>query len=130
VNTGSASRAGFIWPATGPLSSRFGPSHPLGIDIDLYNNRNSPIGAAAAGTVTFAGGNTCCSYGLYVVVDHGNGYTTLYAHLSRISVSVGERVSQGEVLGSGGRTGYATGDHLHFEVHYNGAIINPMNVLP
>jgi murein DD-endopeptidase MepM/ murein hydrolase activator NlpD len=129
-STGRASGAGFSWPTSGPLSSRFGPGHPLGIDIDLFSNPNAAIAAAAGGTVTFAGGNTCCSYGLYVIVDHGNGYQTLYAHLSRIAVSVGEKVSQGEVLGSGGRTGYATGNHLHFEVHRNGSVINPMSVLP
>ena len=125
-----ASSSGFIWPTGGPISSYFGPSHPLGIDIDLYASPNAPIAAAAAGTVTFAGGNACCSYGLYVVVDHGNGYTTLYAHLSKISVSVGQSVRQGALLGAGGRTGYSTGNHLHFEVHQNGSIVNPMRVLP
>jgi murein DD-endopeptidase MepM/ murein hydrolase activator NlpD len=129
-STGPSSGAGFIWPTSGPISSRFGPGHPLGIDIDLFRTPTAPIMAAASGTVTFAGGNTCCSYGLYVIVDHGNGYQTLYAHLSRIAVDVGQRVSQGTVLGSGGRTGYATGNHLHFEVHRNGSVINPMGVLP
>ena len=130
VAGGSRSNVGFIWPTSGRISSYFGPSHPLGIDIDLYNNPNAPIGAAAAGTVTFAGGNACCSYGYYVIVNHGNGYSTLYAHFSSIAVSVGEKVSQGELLGYGGRTGYATGNHLHFEVHSGGSIINPMSVLP
>jgi len=83
-----------------------------------------------AGVVTFAGGNACCSYGLYVVIDHGNGYQTLYAHLSKVSVSVGERVSQGELIGYGGRSGYATGPHLHFEVHVSGAIVDPLAYLP
>jgi murein DD-endopeptidase MepM/ murein hydrolase activator NlpD len=128
--SGRASGSGFIWPVGGPISSRFGPGHPLGIDIDLYANGNAAIAAAAGGTVTFAGGNTCCSYGLYVIVDHGNGYETLYAHLSRIAVSTGQRVSQGQSLGAGGRTGYATGNHLHFEVRRNGSVINPMTVLP
>jgi murein DD-endopeptidase MepM/ murein hydrolase activator NlpD len=130
VRGGQASKSGFIWPATGPISSYFGPAHPLGIDIDFYSNPNQPIGAAGGGTVTFAGGNTCCSYGLYVVVDHGNGFETLYAHLSSISVSVGQRVSQGQLLGYGGRTGYATGNHLHFEVHLNGSVVNPLVYLP
>jgi murein DD-endopeptidase MepM/ murein hydrolase activator NlpD len=124
------SRSGFIWPTTGPISSQFGPSHPRGIDIDLHANPNAPIGAAAAGRVVFAGGNTCCSFGLYVIVDHGNGIETLYAHLSAIHVSVGMNVVQGQVLGLGGRTGYATGNHLHFEVHVNGAIVNPLAYLP
>jgi murein DD-endopeptidase MepM/ murein hydrolase activator NlpD len=129
-STGTASRSGFIWPTTGPLSSYFGPSHPLGIDIDLFSNPNAPVVAAMSGTVVFAGGNACCSYGYYVVIDHGNGYETLYAHFSKIAVSVGQRVNQGDVVGYGGRTGYATGNHLHFEVRYNGSIINPLTVLP
>jgi murein DD-endopeptidase MepM/ murein hydrolase activator NlpD len=128
--TPSRSAFGFIWPVTGPISSYFGPSHPLGIDIDLYNNPNAPIVAAAAGTVTFAGGDPCCSYGLYVIVDHGAGVTTLYAHLSSIAVSQGQKVAQGQLLGYGGRTGYATGNHLHFEVRINGNVIDPLSVLP
>ncbi|HLF76236.1 MAG TPA: peptidoglycan DD-metalloendopeptidase family protein [Dehalococcoidia bacterium] len=130
VNTGGASQSGFKWPVAGPVSSYFGPNHPLGIDIDLYANSNAPIGSAAAGTVKFAGGNSCCSYGLYVVVDHGNGFQTLYAHLSRVSVSTGQKVTQGQVVGNGGRTGYATGNHLHFEVHLNGSVVNPVRYLP
>ena len=128
--SGNSSGAGFIWPASGPISSYFGPAHPLGIDIDFYANPNQPVAAAAGGTVTFAGGDRCCSYGLYVIVDHGNGFTTLYAHLSVLSVSTGQRVSQGQQLGLGGRTGYATGNHLHFEVHLNGSVVNPLSYLP
>jgi murein DD-endopeptidase MepM/ murein hydrolase activator NlpD len=128
--TGPRSNSGFMWPTSGPISSYFGPGHPLGIDVDLFSNPNAPIGAAMAGTVTFAGGNPCCSYGLYVVVDHGNGFQTLYAHFSKVSVSVGQRVSQGQVLGNGGRTGYATGNHLHFELLRNGVVVNPLSYLP
>jgi murein DD-endopeptidase MepM/ murein hydrolase activator NlpD len=123
-------RPGFIWPVTGPISSYFGPSHPLGIDIDLYNNPTAAIGATKSGVVTFAGGNACCSYGYYVVVNHGDGDQTLYAHFSSISVSVGQSVAQGQRLGIAGRTGYATGIHLHFEVTRNGIRINPLSVLP
>lgn len=130
VRGGQASVSGFIWPASGPISSYFTAAHPLGIDIDFHGNPNQPVGAAASGTVVFAGGNPCCSYGLYVVIDHGNGFQTLYAHLSSIVVSVGQRVAQGQILGYGGRTGYATGNHLHFEVHLNGAIVNPLIYLP
>jgi murein DD-endopeptidase MepM/ murein hydrolase activator NlpD len=125
-----ASRTGFIWPAAGPISSYFGPSHPLGIDIDFYANPNQPVRAAAAGTVTFAGGDACCSYGLYVIIDHGNGFSTLYAHFSAIAVRTGQRVSQGQVIGAGGHTGYATGDHLHFEVRRDDLVVNPLNYLP
>ncbi len=125
------SSAGFIWPVTGPITSYFGPSHPLGIDIGLGpSGVGIPIHAVMAGTVTFAGGNACCSYGYYVVVDHGGGFQTLYAHLSQISVSVGEKVSQGETVGLSGTTGYSTGPHLHFEVHLNGKVVNPLSYLP
>lgn len=130
VNTGPSSGTGFVWPVSGQITSYFGPGHPLGIDIDLAPAPNAPVGAAAAGRVTFAGGNPCCSYGYYVVVDHGNGYSTLYAHFSSISVGVGQYVSQRQVLGYGGRTGYSTGNHLHLEVKYGGSIINPLSVLP
>ncbi|MGE3983609.1 MAG: peptidoglycan DD-metalloendopeptidase family protein [Dehalococcoidia bacterium] len=130
TTSGPRSSAGLMWPVTGPISSYYGPAHPLGIDVDLFGNPNAPIAAAAAGVVTFAGGDACCSYGYYVVIDHGNGLQTLYAHFSKISVSVGERVSAGEIIGNGGRTGYATGNHLHFEVHSGGAIVNPLDYLP
>ncbi len=129
-SNGAASKAGFIWPASGPISSYFGPSHPLGIDIDFYANPNQAVAAVAAGTVTFAGGDPCCSYGYYVVIDHGNGFETLYGHFSKLAVSTGQKVTQGQTIGYGGHTGYATGDHLHFEVHLNGAIVNPLNYLP
>jgi Peptidase family M23/LysM domain len=127
---GPTSATGFIWPTSGPITSYFGPGHPLGIDIGLYANPSSPIIAALPGTVVFAGGNACCSYGYYVVVDHANGFETLYAHLSEIDVSVGEQVSQGEVLGIAGTTGYSTGVHLHFEVHKNGSVVDPLQYLP
>jgi len=127
---GPRSNSGFIWPVSGPISSYYGPNHPLGIDIDLFNGRGSAIAAAAGGVVTFAGGNSCCSYGLYVVVDHGNGMQTLYAHLSKIGVSVGQVVAQGQYLGNSGTTGYSTGEHLHFEVHVGGRIVNPLGYLP
>jgi len=80
--------------------------------------------------VIFAGGNACCSYGLYVVVMSPDGIETLYAHLASISVSQGESVGQGQVIGVVGSTGYSTGTHLHFEVIDNGVRANPMGYLP
>jgi murein DD-endopeptidase MepM/ murein hydrolase activator NlpD len=126
----SASSEGLIWPVTGPISSYMGPSHPLGIDIDLYNNPNAPILAATAGVVTFAGGDACCSYGLYVVIVSPGGIETLYAHLSSINVVQGQQVAQGTVIGYGGCTGYCTGNHLHFEVIDNGVRVDPLSYLP
>ena len=121
----------FIWPITGPLSSYFGPSHPLGIDIDLYGRAGTPIVAAKGGTVSFAGGNPCCSYGYYVDINHGDGYVTRYAHFQGPPpVKIGQRVEQGQVVGYAGTTGYSTGVHLHFEILRNGAPVNPLGLLP
>ncbi len=130
VGGGPRSDHGLIWPVRGPISSYYGPSHPLGIDIDGFNLAGAPIAAATSGTVTFAGGNACCSYGLYVVVISPAGIETLYAHLSAISVTQGQTVAQGEQLGIIGTTGYSTGRHLHFEVIDNGVRVNPLDYLP
>jgi murein DD-endopeptidase MepM/ murein hydrolase activator NlpD len=130
VAGGASSGAGLIWPVVGPISSYYGPSHPLGIDIDGFNLAGAAIGAATSGTVVFAGGNACCSYGLYVVVVSPDGIETLYGHLSSISVSEGETVAQGEQVGIIGSTGYSTGRHLHFEVIDNGTRVNPLDYLP
>jgi murein DD-endopeptidase MepM/ murein hydrolase activator NlpD len=85
--------------------------------------------AAADGVVTFAGGDACCSYGYYVIVEHSNGLKTLYAHLRKINVKKGQAVKRGQALGVAGSTGYSTGTHLHFEVYLNGKRVNPMNYL-
>ena len=130
VDTGPASGAGLVWPIQGPISSPYSPSHPLGIDIDGYNLVGSAIVAATSGTVIFAGGNACCSYGLYVVILSPEGIETLYGHLSSIYVVQGQTVSQGEAIGVIGDTGYSTGTHLHFEVIDSGVRQNPMNYLP
>ena len=123
---------GFIWPvaATIRITNYFSARHPLGIDLGLSHAAGTPVMAVMPGKVTFAGGNACCSYGYYVIVDHGNGLKTLYAHLRSISVSVGQQVSQGQTLGPSGTTGYSTGVHLHFEVHKNGTRVNPIPYLP
>jgi murein DD-endopeptidase MepM/ murein hydrolase activator NlpD len=130
VGGGPSSSEGLIWPLNGPVSSYMGASHPLGIDIDAFNLAGAGVASATEGTVIFAGGNACCSYGLYVVVVSPGGIETLYAHLNSISVSVGEYVGQGQQLGIVGDTGYSTGRHLHFEVIDNGVRVNPMNYLP
>ncbi len=130
VAGGANSDHGLIWPMGGPISSGYGSSHPLGIDIDGYNSSGGPVAAATSGTVVFAGGNACCSYGLYVVVVSPGGIETLYAHLSSIVVSQGQTVAQGEELGVVGSSGYSTGMHLHFEVIDNGTRVNPVSYLP
>lgn len=130
VSGGPSSSEGLIWPVVGPISSYYGGGHPLGIDIDGFNLVGAGVGAATSGTVVFAGGNACCSYGLYVVVVSPGGVETLYAHMSSISVVQGQSVSQGEQVGIIGNTGYSTGVHLHFEVIDNGARVNPLSYLP
>jgi murein DD-endopeptidase MepM/ murein hydrolase activator NlpD len=127
--SGRVSGAGLIWPLSGPITSPFGPRwggfHP-GIDIGVPIG--TPIHAAKAGTVIFAG--WMGGYGNVVIIDHGGGFSTLYAHQSRLTSSVGEQVNQGQIIGYSGNTGYTTGPHLHFETRVNGIAQNPLNYLP
>jgi hypothetical protein len=125
-----ASRSWFAWPATGPLTSYVGPGHPTGIDIGFSYDEDSLVRAAAAGTVTFAGGSPCCDYGLHVEIEHEDGWSTLYAHFSRIGVRAGQYVEQGALLGLGGSTGFSDGKHLHFEIMYNEGYVDPLRFLP
>jgi len=97
--------------------------------IDLSTNGTSPeIYAAADGKVIFAGGNASTSYGYYVIIDHGGGISTLYGHMnSWPSVSEGQSVTMGDVIGYVGSTGRSTGKHLHFTVYKNGTAVNPLD---
>ena len=130
ADTGPSSSVGLIWPVGGPISSYMDGSHPLGIDIDLFNNPYAAVAAATSGTVTFVGGDPCCSYGYYVIVVSPGGIETLYAHFSSFAVSAGQTVNQGDLLGNAGCTGYCTGNHLHFEVIDNGVRVDPLAYLP
>ena len=128
VTTGS-----FMWPVpyTRAISSYFGPRWGTihkGIDIADSGIYGQAIVASDGGTVTFAGWNDG-GYGNYVVIDHGNGYKTLYAHCSSVDVSVGQVVSQGQTIAYIGSTGFSTGPHLHFEVQEYGTAVNPLNYL-
>ena len=91
---------------------------------DIAAPYGAKIVAANAGTVITSTFNA--AYGNYVVVDHGGGTTTLYAHMSSRSVSKGQTVTKGQQIGLVGSTGYSTGNHLHFEVRINGSLVNPM----
>jgi len=118
------------WPSSSrKISTPFSAAH-LGIDIDQFDNPNEPIHASTSGTVVFAGGDPCCSYGLYVDVDNGAGIVTRYAHMAQILVKQGQVVRQGDVLGIVGCTGKCTGNHIHFEVHVNGRPVDPLSMLP
>ena len=85
--------------------------------------------AASAGVIVIAQGGYNYGYGNFIEIDHGNGYATIYAHLSQINVSVCQGVSAGEVIGISGSTGNSTGAHLHFEIRRGGANINPWELL-
>lgn len=118
--------ATFIWPASGDLSQYFAWYHP-GLDISSLSG--GPILAADAGTVTVAGWPDNYGYGNRVIIDHGNGYTTLYAHLSAIYVAAGQTVSKADAIGAMGSTGRSTGTHLHIEIRNNGTPLNPLGIL-
>lgn len=95
--------------------------------VDLANNSGTPIYAARSGKVTVATyGST---YGYYVTINHGDGYSSLYAHMTHFVVSKGQSVSKGQLIGYMGSTGRSTGPHLHFSIFYNGSAVNPMNYI-
>lgn len=139
INAGGTYRKSsgmFAWPAAGRISSKYGwRVHPISGDrkmhngLDIANGVGSAIRAAAAGTVTHAASGWNGGYGTSVKIDHGNGYVTHYAHMSSLSVKVGQKVSSGQTIGGMGSTGSSTGSHLHFEVIRNGSHENPLNHL-
>jgi len=120
--------SGFGWPANDHSISGngYGPGH-LGIDIAA--NQGDPVYASSAGVVTMSQGGYNYGYGDVVQIDHGNGYVTVYAHLSQRNVGVCEAVGQGTVIGLAGSTGNAFGSHLHFEIRYGGSNINPLEIV-
>jgi hypothetical protein len=118
----------FIWPTINRTIS--GNDYWSGhLAIDIGAALGEPIAAADAGVIVFAGWASG-GYGYTVAVDHGNGYQTLYAHLSSVNVACGQSVAQGQTIGYGGSTGNSSGPHLHFEIRYLGGFVNPWYVLP
>lgn len=118
----------FLWPAGGSISQYYVWYHK---GVDIANKAAPGIAAADGGTVTYAD-CTRWGYGCHVILDHGNGYQTLYAHMSKIYVSSqpGENeVARGQALGQMGCTGHCTGTHLHFEIRKNGVLVNPLPYL-
>ncbi|PYV06077.1 MAG: hypothetical protein DMG26_03950 [Acidobacteria bacterium] len=113
---------GIQWPLRGPIGEEF----HQGLDIDAP--LGSPVTAAANGVVLRADSSEH-RYGNQITLDHGRGITTHYAHLSRMSVSPGQHVQQGQVIGNVGMTGRTTGPHLHFEVRVHGQAVNPRRFL-
>jgi len=126
---GEPSASGFVWPLSGPITSpfgmRWGTLHP-GIDIGVPTG--TPIQAAGSGTVIWCGWMS--GYGNLVMIDHHNGLASLYGHQSQIAIGCNQQVSQGQLIGYVGCTGFCTGPHLHFEVRLNGTPVDPLGYLP
>ena len=127
---GAVGAGAFIWPANAHFLSGYDYSpatNHSGIDID--GNTGDAVYAADSGVVVYAGLNNW-GYGNVVVINHGNDWQTLYAHLSAYNVACGQSVSQGDVVGAIGETGNASGSHLHYEMMYSGTKVNPWDYLP
>jgi murein DD-endopeptidase MepM/ murein hydrolase activator NlpD len=116
----------FVWPTSGTISQRFVWYHK---GLDIANKAAPNVLAADAGRVVGAGWIDGYGYGNRVIIDHGNGFRTLYAHLSRVYVVAGQTVARGAAIGRMGCTGRCTGVHLHFEVIRSGVYLNPLSVL-
>jgi murein DD-endopeptidase MepM/ murein hydrolase activator NlpD len=124
----SPSASGLIWPVNGPVVSGFGMRWGrLHAGIDIAAPSGTPIHAAASGAVIYSGWMS--GYGNLVVIDHGRGLATAYAHQSSIAAGNGQSVSQGQVIGYVGCTGHCFGPHLHFEVRVNGTPVDPLGYL-
>lgn len=129
------SPSGYLRPSTGPITSNYGwRTHPvrgsksMHTGVDFGGKTGDTIIASRAGEVAFAGWYNNV-YGNVVILNHGGGYQTFYAHMSRVSVSKGQVVDQGQRVGFMGSTGLSTGSHLHFEVRKDGSSLNPFNFL-
>lgn len=129
-----AATSQLAWPVQGRISSEFGPRvHPVTgahrdhHGLDIAASTGTPIAAASGGTVTFAGQQR--GYGNIVIIDHGNGTETRYAHQDTIAVSKGQTVTAGQRIGTVGSTGLSTGPHLHFEVRRDGEPVDPRRFL-
>ena len=116
----------FVWPASGHISQGFKWYHRA---LDIANRATPDVLAADSGTVELSGWPDNSGYGLRVLIDHGNGMTTMYAHLQKVYVTAGQRVSRGSAVGQMGSTGRSTGTHLHFEIRRNGAMVDPVEYL-
>ena len=120
-----------IWPTSGYISSTFGERrgrssvHGGG---DIANNVGTPVEATASGVVIFASRNQ--GFGNEIIIFHGFGFTTVYGHLNKILVSVGDEITKGQKIAESGNTGYSTGPHLHYEVIEDNTQVDPMGYLP
>jgi murein DD-endopeptidase MepM/ murein hydrolase activator NlpD len=122
------------WPVSGRITSKFAYRiHPISgkrqfhDGLDIANDSGTKIVAAGSGIVTYSGWNG--GYGRVIIISHGYGYKSVYAHNRKNLVAVGERVKKGQVIAELGNTGRSTGPHLHFEVYYKGNKIDPLKIL-
>lgn len=125
IQAGVRGSSNFIWPTSGVITQYYVWYHPA---LDIANPSAPPVIAADSGTVAYAGCVTY-GYGCSVIIDHGNGYQTLYAHLSSYLPNAGDSVAQGTQIGVMGSTGRSTGTHLHFEIRSGGQILDPLGFL-
>ncbi len=121
-----AARGRFIWPTRGFISQGYWAFHRA---LDIANGTGVPIAAADNGVVESAGWSNV-GYGYLIVINHGNGFKTYYAHNSQFFVGAGQAVKQGQTISAMGSTGQSTGPHLHFEIRLNGVLMNPLIYLP
>ncbi len=125
-DAGSVTALGqFVWPTAGTITQRFSWYHP---GVDIANSTGTPDVAADSGHVIYAGWDSS-GYGNMVLIDHGNGFVTRYAHMSLIMVISGQNIGRGQQVGKMGSTGHSTGPHTHFEIILNGVHVNPLNYL-
>ncbi|MGE5465012.1 MAG: peptidoglycan DD-metalloendopeptidase family protein [Syntrophothermus sp.] len=130
VSGGAVGYGAFIWPANNHYLSGFDYSPSTNHwGIDIAGNEGEAVYATDAGVVVYAGWNNY-GYGNMIMVDHGNNFQSLYAHLSAINVGCGQSVGQGDVIGAIGTTGHSSGPHLHFEIRSLSSHVNPWDVLP
>lgn len=125
IQAGVQGTSSFIWPSSGNITT-----YPVWyhMAVDIANRAAPPVIAADTGTVTYTG---CLGYGYgcHIIIDHANGYQTLYAHLSSIGIGAGQAVTKGQRIGNMGSTGRSSGTHLHFEIRSGGALLNPLSFL-
>lgn len=128
ISGGAVGYGTFIWPSKNHFLSGFDFSD-IHRAIDISGNLGEAVWASDAGVIVYAGWNDY-GYGNMIMIDHGNGFQTLYAHLSALNVVCGQSVGQGDVIGAIGSTGHSSGPHLHFEIRSLSSFVNPHDMLP
>lgn len=128
IYEGAIGNGTFVWPTTDRQISGYNYAPPVHSAIDIGGQTGNPIYAVDNGVVVYAGWSDY-GFGYLIVVDHGNGWQSAYAHLSAVGVSCGQSVFQGTLIGALGSTGNSSGPHLHFELIFNGSKVNPLNYL-